>query len=426
MLSFRFSSTKFIKSTIKSHSIIQKHTHSILSKRFQSTVTNSEATDSLRNKGVDHNNGNSSNNLDKDDRDLSILRMREFNEQVIRKYKELQQTPIEELGNLDDILNAPLTEKEKLLDQELYDFFKKYAVENKILKIDEPSLNVGSNTSDSNGAKAISSSVKDLPFLVPTPNDKPYSFQELYLRQMKHIGGSGKLGAKIKDVYFSNADIYNPPSIQDVTIEKLIAAGVHLGQSTSLWRSSTQSFIYGEYKGVHIIDLNQTLSSLKRACRVVEGIVERGGIILFLGTRKGQKKALKHAAEMTHGYYVSDRWIPGTLTNPTEISGVWERHKVDMFDRPTGETLSPEDIDSLVKPDLLIVLNPTENKNALREAMKTRIPTIGIIDTDSEPSMVSYSIPGNDDSLRSVNLITSVLAKAGEMGLKRRLARRED
>ena len=93
-------------------------------------------------------------------------------------------------------------------------------------------------------------------------------------------------------------------------------AGVHLGQSVSLWRSSTQPYIYGEYNGIHIIDLNKTLALLRRAANVIEGIVERGGIVLFLGTRDGQKRALEEAAKRVHGYYVSSRWIPGTLTKP--------------------------------------------------------------------------------------------------------------
>ena len=182
-------------------------------------------------------------------------------------------------------------------------------------------------------------------------------------------------------------------------------------------------YIYGEYKGIHIIDLNKTLSSLKRAAKVVEGVAERGGTILFLGTREGQKRALQEAARRTHGFYVSTRWIPGTLTNPTEISNVWERHEVDHGDMPTNRPLTADEAASIVKPDLLVVLNPTENRNALNEAMQARIPTIAIIDTDSEPSLVTYPIPGNDDSLRSVNLLVGVLSKAGEIGLQSRLSR---
>lgn len=202
-----------------------------------------------------------------------------------------------------------------------------------------------------------------------------------------------------------------------------MAAGVHLGQSTTLWRASTQPYIYGEYKGIHIIDLNQTLSHLKRAAQVVEGVAENGGLILFLGTREGQKRALIKASERVNGYYVASKWVPGTLTNPTEISSGWERQEVDYFGNPTGRELSLNESMSIIKPDLMIVLNPTENRNALKEAMKARVPTIGIIDTDSEPSLVTYPIPGNDDSLRSVNLLVSILSKAGERGVKTRLSR---
>ena len=119
---------------------------------------------------------------------------------------------------------------------------------------------------------------------------------------------------------------------------------------------------------------------------------------------------------------IRDR-VPGTLTNPTEISSSWERHEVDYFGNPTGRELTLNESMSIIKPDLLVVLNPTENRNALKEAMKARVPTIGIIDTDSEPSLVTYPIPANDDSLRSVSLLTSILAKAGERGVQTRLNR---
>lgn len=345
--------------------------------------------------------------------ELSILRQREFNNQIIETFQKLSKTPVEEFGNLEESLKEPLTEKEKQLDEELTQFLKQFSQYNKVI---DPEV-------ERTESKPLigQSQIKQFPYLMPSAKDKPYSTQELFLRQMKHASNTAKLGAGIEKVYFPHKDIFNPPTIDKLSISKLLAAGVHLGQSTSLWRPSTQPFVYGEYKGIHIIDLNKTLAYLKRAARVVEGVTERGGIVLFLGTREGQKRALQEAAKRTHGFYVSSRWIPGTLTNPTEISSVWERHEVDFSDKPTGRQLAPDEAVSIVKPDLLVILNPTENRNALKEAMQARVPTIGIIDTDSEPSLVTYPIPGNDDSLRSVNLITGILAKAGEIGLRARL-----
>ncbi|SCU89654.1 LANO_0D05864g1_1 [Lachancea nothofagi CBS 11611] len=345
--------------------------------------------------------------------ELSVLRQREYNNQVKEILRSFSKTPTEEISNFHSSLSKDLGTREKQLDDELTSFLKQFSQLNKVIepKSDRVETQVLSNQSR----------IKSFPFLVPSSKDKPYSTQELFLRQMKHAENSGKLGASIENVYLPHRDIFNPPTIDRLSISELLAAGVHLGQSTSLWRPNTQPYIYGEYKGIHIIDLNKTLSSVKRAAAVVQGVAERGGTILFLGTREGQKRALQEAARRTHGFYVSTRWIPGTLTNPTEISSVWERHEVDFADMPTNRQLNADEEAGIVKPDLLVILNPTENRNALNEAMQARIPTIGIIDTDSEPSLVTYPIPGNDDSLRSVNLLLSVLAKAGEIGLQSRL-----
>lgn len=359
-----------------------------------------------------------SNNVDVNENtdDLYLMKQQELNNVVVQQLKEFSKMSQAEIDNyLNNSKGAEPTEKEQLLEQELRNLFQKYSQDNQLLG--------GLDTAEEGHSRAVEEilQTKRFPFLVPSASDKPYSPQELYLRQAHHGSHVAKLGARVEQVFSPNRDIYTPPTPEKMSIEKLMAAGVHLGQSTSLWRSSTQPFIYGEYNGIHIIDLNQTLAYLKRAAQVVEGVAERGGVILFLGTRKGQKVALEEAAKRTHGYFVSTRWIPGTLTNSTEISGGWEKHEVDLQDKPTGRPLQTDEKSRIVKPDLLVVLNPTENRNALNEAMKSRVPTIGIVDTDSEPSFLTYPIPGNDDSLRSVNLLLGVLAKAGERGVKNRI-----
>lgn len=347
--------------------------------------------------------------------ELYLMRQKELNDEIVQGLKQFSNTPLEDFEKfLSNANKAEMSEKEKKLDEELTAFLKKYSQDNQLLS------DITDNEGSSRAVEEILQT-KRYPFLVPSSNDKPYTQQELYLRQLHHASHTAKLGARVEKVFSPYRDIYTPPTPEKISMEKLMAAGVHLGQSTSLWRSSTQAYIYGEYKGIHIIDLKQTMSYLKRAAQVVEGVAERGGVILFLGTRPGQKMALEEAAKKTHGYYVSTRWIPGTLTNSTEISGVWEKHEVDFGDLPTGRQLHADENSKIVKPDLLVVLNPTENRNALNEAMKTRVPTIGIVDTDSEPSFLTYPIPGNDDSLRSVNLLLGVLVKAGERGLKNRI-----
>lgn len=332
------------------------------------------------------------------------------NEDIVEKLKSLRFVSVDESKEIKSLLNKPLTEKELELDEELTKFFEEFK-----------HSQAKATTTD---ATTTSHSISTVPFPFLKSITKPeesYSPQELYLRQLNHAKTTASLGAKIKDTYQPHQDTTSPPSIEETTIQKLMAANVHLGQSVPLYRPSTQQFIYGEYNGLHIIDLNQTLQYLKRACSVVEGVAENGGLILILGTRPQWKVSLQAAARRMNGYFVSTRWIPGTLTNPTELSRIWSKQEIDQNDVPTGRTLTNDEMSCIVKPDLLIVLNPTENRNALYEAMKTRVPTIGIIDTDSEPSLVTYPIPGNDDSNRSVNLLLGILSKAGERGLNKRL-----
>ncbi|CAI4063437.1 hypothetical protein SKDZ_08G0370 [Saccharomyces kudriavzevii ZP591] len=373
-----------------------------LSKRFQSSSS------SAVNKPTDND-------------EVLLLQQKLLYDGIRSELKSLSQIPEDEiLPELKKSLGeGKLSAKESQLDSELNDFFKNYAQFNKLFD----SSTFGGHSSSTMAAAAAPT--KPYPNLIPSANDKPYTSQELFLRQLGHSMHTAKLGATISKVYYPHRDIFYPPLPENITVENLLSAGVHLGQSTSLWRSSTQSYIYGEYKGIHIIDLNQTLSHLKRAAKIVEGVSESGGIILFLGTRQGQKRGLEEAAKKTYGYYVSTRWIPGTLTNSTEISGIWEKQEIDFHGTPTQRSLSPNETSKQLKPDLLVVLNPTENRNALLEAIKSRVPTIAIIDTDSEPSLVTYPIPGNDDSLRSVNLLLGTLARAGQRGLQNRLAKND-
>lgn len=306
-----------------------------------------------------------------------------------------------------------LTEKlvqNKELVQELKSFVEEYTVD----------LHRHRQREEGNSSKSKIFGNKEFPRLENSSPDEPYTPQELFLRNSHALKTFQNLGADIKNVYFPHKDIFHPKKASSLSIAKLLAAGAHLGHSKSLYRSSNQQFIYGEYKGIHIIDLEKTLSYLKRAAKIVEGVAQNGGLILFVGTREGQQRSLEVAANRCGGYYVSSKWVPGTLTNSTEIS-IWERQEVDFGDRPTQRELTPSETRNIIKPDLIVILNPTENRVLLNEAMQTRVPTIGIIDTDSEASLVTYPIPANDDSIRSTALITGVLSKAGELGYKTRL-----
>lgn len=235
---------------------------------------------------------------------------------------------------------------------------------------------------------------------------------------------SGGLGSSIEDVYNPANDVKRPLSMDDVTISSLMAAGCHLGHAKAMWRPSTQPFIYAEYQGIHLIDLNETLAALRRATKVIESIAAKGGVILYVGTSRNweQHRALEEAAKRSRGYYVSHRWIPGTITNFTEVSkqiGGHQKIEVDLGDTPTNRNISAQD-DALIKPDLVVLLNPVENRNCVNECIKLRIPTIGLCDTDMEPSLLTYPIPCNDDSMRASSVVCGILSKAAEQGVERR------
>lgn len=263
------------------------------------------------------------------------------------------------------------------------------------------------------------------PHLRPTPDYKPYSEQELYLRQLAHSRTVGKLGVDLTDIYRARDEVRKPREISETTIATLMAAGCHLGHAKALWRPSTQPFLYGEYNGTHLIDLNETMIGLKRATKIIQGVAGQGGIILYVGTSKNweQLRSVEEAANRSNGYYVSKRWIPGTITNFVEVTKqvkINSKREVDLLDAPTNRSLGEEVANRLIKPDLVVILNPVENRNCINECIKLRIPTIGLCDTDMEPSLLTYPIPCNDDSMRATSLMVGILSKAAKEGLRQR------
>jgi small subunit ribosomal protein S2 len=194
-----------------------------------------------------------------------------------------------------------------------------------------------------------------------------------------------------------------------------------MGHSTSLWNPRNSRYILGVRQGIHIISLETTLAYLKRACRVVEAVAERGGLILFVGTRKGQESAVIKAAELAKGCHIFERWIPGSLTNGQQILGNCKIMVVDELDREMPEYEDQLHDQAAIKPDLVVCLNPLENEVLLHECGIHNIPTIGVIDTDANPTWVTYPIPANDDSLRCIQVTAGVLGRAGQQGQERRL-----
>lgn len=208
-----------------------------------------------------------------------------------------------------------------------------------------------------------------------------------------------------------------------------------------MWNPANQRYILGVRQGIHILCLETIAAHLRRAAKIVEGVSEKGGLILFVGTRPGQERAVVKAAKLAGGCHLFERWTPGAITNASQILGHGKVVEMDMRDRvkfksphveaadtqksTDSEPPKPEDVNKPVKPDLVVCLNPLENYILLHECGLYGIPTIGIIDTDADPTWVTYPIPANDDSLRAVHLITGILGRAAEEGRDRRIRRAE-
>ena len=176
-----------------------------------------------------------------------------------------------------------------------------------------------------------------------------------------------------------------------------MASQSHLGHATALWNPANARYIYGIREGIHIISLDVTAAHLRRACTIVRGVTERGGLVLFVGTREGQDRAIVKAAQMAGGCHLFDRWIPGSITNGPQILGNCGVKVVDELDQEVkgfDEQLANK---GALRPDLVVCLNPLENYILLHECGLNNIPTIGVIDTDVNPTWVTYPIPANDD-----------------------------
>lgn len=281
-----------------------------------------------------------------------------------------------------------------------------------------PSSVQRSNEDPSNLPQSASSR----PQAIIDPKDTTLEDWEFYQHQKKHTTG---LGSAAVQHYKPHELLSNPPKPQDVTLELLMASQSHLGHATSLWNPMNAKYIFGvrgDHDPIHIISLDVTAAHLRRACKVVEGVASRGGLILFVGTRDGQARAVVKAAQMAGGCHLFDKWTPGTLTNGQQILRRTKKKVVDELDREQHGFEPQLKYSSAVKPDLVVCLNPLENYVLLHECGMHNIPTIGIIDTDANPTWVTYPIPANDDSLRCVQVLAGALGRAGEEGQAQRLA----
>ena len=219
-------------------------------------------------------------------------------------------------------------------------------------------------------------------------------------------------------------------------LRQLLEAGVHFGHQTRRWNPNMRRFIFGELDGIHIIDLLQTEALLEDARRFAGELASGGGTVLFVGTKKQARDTIQEWAEKCHMPYVNKRWLGGLLTNFNtmsgriarlhELNGWKEEGKLDLL--PTKERMGMEaelaklefnlggvrDMDRL--PDAVFVADLKTEEIAVNEAARLRIPIIGLVDTNCDPTPVDYVVPGNDDAIRSCQLVIGTIGSAVEDG----------
>jgi small subunit ribosomal protein S2 len=221
-----------------------------------------------------------------------------------------------------------------------------------------------------------------------------------------------------------------------VTMRELLEAGVHFGHQTRRWNPKMRRYIFTERGGIYIIDLQQTLDLTEQAAAFVRNVAERGGSVLFVGTKKQGQDSIADEATRVGMPYVNHRWLGGLLTNWRTISERLERmHELRRLrDEGQLELLPPKERITMMKelekletnlggvtdmkkvPDAVFVIDLRKEQLAIREARRLGLPVVALVDTNCDPDDADYVIPGNDDAIRSCSLITRVIANAIEAG----------
>ena len=217
-----------------------------------------------------------------------------------------------------------------------------------------------------------------------------------------------------------------------VLVKQLIEAGVHFGHRASRWNPKMRPYIYARQNLIHIIDVRETVRGLLRAKKYLQQLSAAGNLILFVGTKRQAAETIEREAARCGMPFVSDRWLGGTLTNFTTIRNRLARLEELELLRSSDEisTYSKKMQSALTReyrkmfrnlngvrtmnrlPKCLVVIDPKKERNAVKEAQKMGISTVALIDTDSDPDTVDLPIPGNDDSIRSIELVVQQLADA--------------
>jgi len=226
-----------------------------------------------------------------------------------------------------------------------------------------------------------------------------------------------------------------------ISIKQLLEAGVHFGHHTRRWNPKMAEYIFTERNGIYIIDLQKTVKKFEEAYMFVRDISTQGGNVLFVGTKKQAADAIKEEALRASMYYVNVRWPGGMLTNYKTIKKSIARlnNLNQMRDDGTFNLLPKKEVAALTKemndlernlggiknmprlPDAVFIVDPRKERNAVAEAKKLGIPVVAIVDTNCDPDDADYIIPGNDDAIRAIKLISGVIADAvieGKQGVQ--------
>lgn len=214
-------------------------------------------------------------------------------------------------------------------------------------------------------------------------------------------------------------------NLPEVKIEDLLEAGVHFGHNVRRWNPKMDDYIFGVRNNIHIFDLRITLEALNSSLVKIHETVSKSGKILFVGTKKQCAESIKELAESSNNFFVNKRWLGGTLTNWKTISNSINRlnelentindpaftnsvSKKELLERSREKDKLHLNLGGIKdlngKPDLIVIMDVIKDKLAVLEAKKLNIPIVGIVDTNADPEMIDYVIPGNDDAIRSINL----------------------
>lgn len=212
-------------------------------------------------------------------------------------------------------------------------------------------------------------------------------------------------------------------------IQNLLESGVHFGHQTKKWNPKMKRFIFGEKNGIYIVDLEKTADALTRACNFLRDVASQGLPILYVGTKPQAQEIIESEAKRAGMYFVQYRWLGGMLTNYQTIRNSVRRYKslITMREDGTFELLTKKEIAEIEKevarleknlagvtemqklPGALFVIDAKKEEIAIKEANRLGIPVVAIVDTDSDPDTVQYPIPGNDDAIRSIKLLTRIV-----------------